>query len=313
VIGLKGLLSHFEGDVRDFDQLKEAFDRFNPEMVFHLAAQPIVRKSFDHPKQTFDANVGGTVNVLECIRTTDWVKAAVLITSDKCYRNAEWPWGYRENDPLGGDDPYSASKGCAEIAISSYCQSFFGNEHPVKVASTRAGNVIGGGDWAEDRIIPDCVRAWSRGQPVPVRSPEATRPWQHVLEPVGGYLWLGALLGQGKLEGGESFNFGPKSDVNQAVSGLISKFQEYWESARWIRDYDRSNRKESGLLKLCCDKALSLLNWQSILSFDETMRLTALWYKSFYENGAKNMLDFSIRQIEEYCSLAQQRNALWAV
>ena len=313
VIGLKDLVDPYEGDVRDFGQLKCVFDSFKPEIVFHLAAQPIVRKSFDDPKLTFDTNVGGTINVLECIRTSNCVKVAVLITSDKCYRNVEWPWGYRENDPLGGDDPYSASKGCAEIAINSYCQSFFRDEHPVNVASTRAGNVIGGGDWAEDRIVPDCVRAWSEGEKVIVRNPEATRPWQHVLEPVGGYLWLGALLGGGEVKSGESFNFGPRADVIQPVSILIQVFQEYWESAKWIVNEDRSNKKESNLLKLCCDKAMSLLNWQAVLSFDETMKLTALWYRTFYKSSGRDMLEFSIEQIETYGSLAKQRNVAWAV
>lgn len=310
-IGLKELVDHYEGDVREFEQLKYVFDSFKPEIVFHLAAQPIVRKSFDDPKLTFDTNVGGTINVLECIRVSDCVKAAVLITSDKCYRNIEWLWGYRENDPLGGDDPYSASKGCAEMAINSYCQSFFKNERPVNIASTRAGNVIGGGDWAEDRIVPDCVRAWSQGQEVSVRSPNATRPWQHVLEPVGGYLWLGALLGEGEVVSGESFNFGPKPDVIQPVSVLISTFQKYWESAKWTKKCNDSNKKESGLLKLCCDKALSLLNWQAILSFEETMEMTALWYKTFYDGSRKNMLEFTINQIEAYCELAKQRDAMW--
>jgi len=312
VIGLKELLEHHEGDVRDFEQLKKIFENFKPDIVFHLAAQPIVKKSFDDPKLTFDTNVGGTINVLECIRASDCVEAAVLITSDKCYKNVEWLWGYRENDQLGGDDPYGASKGCAEIAINSYCQSFFINERPVNVASTRAGNVIGGGDWAEDRIVPDCVRAWSQSQEVSVRNPNATRPWQHVLEPVGGYLLLAALLGEEKVDTGESFNFGPKAHVIQPVSVLISKLQEHWQSVKWIVNEDVSNKKESRLLKLCCDKALSLLNWQAILSFDETMELTALWYKTFYESNNRNMLEFSIGQVEVYCDLAKQRNAFWS-
>jgi len=303
-------VDHYGGDVREFDQLKRVFDSFKPEIVFHLAAQPIVRKSFDDPKLTFDTNVGGTINVLECIKLSNCVKVAVLITSDKCYKNVEWLWGYRENDQLGGDDPYSASKGCAEIAINSYSRSFF-KETSIKVASTRAGNVIGGGDWAENRIIPDCVRAWSERREVIIRYPNATRPWQHVLEPVGGYLWLGALLGNNTVESGEPFNFGPKADVIQPVSALISTFQNYWSSAKWTREYDASNKKESSLLKLCFDKALSLLNWQAILSFDETIELTAVWYKRFYDDSRKNMLEFTINQIEAYCDLAKQRKSPW--
>ena len=179
------------------------------------------------------------------------------------------------------------------------------------MASARAGNVIGGGDWAEDRIIPDCVRAWSEGREVIVRNPNATRPWQHVLEPVGGYLWLGASLGNNMFESGEPFNFGPKADVIQPVNVLISSFQKYWKAAKWSVKGEASGKRESDLLKLCCDKALSLLNWQAILSFEDTMEFTALWYKEYYE-GQNDMLAFSIHQIKKYCSQARKRKALWA-
>ncbi len=311
VLGLNAHLENLTGDVRNFKDLKYVFDNFQPEIVFHLAAQPIVRRSFDYPKLTFDSNVGGTVNVLENIRLSDSVKAAVIITSDKCYKNVEWLWGYRENDQLGGDDPYSASKGCAEIIINSYCKSFFRKAGHVKVASTRAGNVIGGGDWAEDRIIPDCAKASSEGKNVVVRNPNATRPWQYVLEPLSGYLWLGALLAKDRFETGEAFNFGPKADVIQPVSVLISAFQKYWHSAEWTINQENSEKKESSLLKLCCDKALSLLNWQAILSFEETVEHTAFWYKRFYENR-ENMFEFSVQQIEKYCFLANERGMEWA-
>jgi CDP-glucose 4,6-dehydratase len=310
-LGLERLIKHHKGDIRNFHQLNEVFQSFHPEIVFHLAAQPLVRRSYEEPKLTFDTNVGGTVNVLECIRQNECVKAAVIITSDKCYKNVEWVWGYRENDQLGGDDPYSASKGCAEIAIHSYCQSYFSKENRVYAASTRAGNVIGGGDWAEDRIIPDCVRAWAENQPVIIRNPCATRPWQYVLEPLSGYLWLGALLGSNAIPNGEAFNFGPRADTIQPVSALLTTFQKYWDKAQWKVNIESSGKKESSLLKLCCDKSLSLLKWNAILSFEEAIEFTALWYKKFLR-AKENMLEFSKQQIEQYCSLAKQRGMEWA-
>lgn len=311
VLELKKLVKHNKGDIRNFHDLKQVFVDFQPQVVFHLAAQPIVRRSYDDPKLTFDTNLGGTVNILECIKKNECVRVGVIITSDKCYKNVEWTWGYRENDQLGSDDPYGASKGCAEIAINSYCQSYFNKEKRVNVASTRAGNVIGGGDWAEDRIIPDCIRAWSKDEEVIVRNPQATRPWQHVLEPLSGYLWLGVLLGNNELQGGEAFNFGPKVDVIHPVSTLIDTFMKYWDKAQWNVKGNGSIKKESGLLKLCCDKALSLLDWKAILPFEKTVELTALWYKKFYENR-ENMFEFSTQQIEQYCYLAKDRGMQWA-
>jgi len=310
VLGLKQQIEHYEGDIRNFHELSQVVDDFKPQVVFHLAAQSIVRRSYDEPKLTFDTNLGGTVNILECIRQDDFIEAAVIITSDKCYKNVEWVWGYREHDKLGGDDPYSASKGCAEIAINSYCQCYFNREKTVNIASTRAGNVIGGGDWAEDRIVPDAVRAWSKGEPIIIRNPRATRPWQHVLEPLSGYLWLGVLLGNDELQSGEAFNFGPKADVIQPVSILIDTFKKHWSKAQWKVEGHDSIKKESGLLKLCCDKALSLLNWKAILSFEESVELTAIWYKKFYKN-AENMFEFSKQQIEQYCSLAKNKGIKW--
>jgi CDP-glucose 4,6-dehydratase len=310
VLDLETRMKHHVGDIRDLDRVMQVFDDFQPHLVFHLAAQAIVRRSYDDPKLTFDTNIGGTVNVLECIRLHDCVETAVIITSDKCYRNTEWIWGYRENDPLGGDDPYSASKGCAEIVINSYCESYFNGKKRPRIASTRAGNVIGGGDWAEDRIVPDCVRAWSEGSEVIVRNPQATRPWQHVLEPLSGYLWLGVLLEQKEVTTGEAFNFGPKTEVIQPVESLVLAFKKSWDKARWKTGEEDYGRKESGFLKLCCDKALSLLRWEAILSFDETIEFTALWYQYFYENRGE-MFEFSLRQIRQYCSLADMRGIKW--
>jgi len=311
VLGLEAMIEHHWGDIRNYHDIKEVFDAFRPEMVFHLAAQPIVRRAYEEPKVTFDTNFGGTVNILECIRESDYVQAAVLITSDKCYKNVEWLWGYRENDDLGGDDPYGASKGCAEIVINTYCRSYFEREKRVNIASARAGNVIGGGDWGEDRIVPDCMRAWAKDKEVVIRNPSATRPWQYVLEPLSGYLWLGVLLGNGVLKTGEGFNFGPGSDVIQPVSILIDTFKEYWQDGKWIAKGDNPIDRESKLLRLCCDKALLMLDWRASLTFEETVEFTARWYEKYY-NSREKMLDFSIDQIEKYYSLAKKRGLRWA-
>lgn len=311
VCNLKKRIKHIKGDVRDIERLKIVFSKYSPDMVFHLAAQSIVKRSYKEPKLTFDTNLGGTINILECIRNSSSVKAVVIITSDKCYQNVEWPWGYRENDRLGGDDPYSASKACAEIAFTSYIRSFFTGESSVRICTTRAGNVIGGGDWADTRIIPDCVRAWSEGKIAYIRNPDSTRPWQHVLEPLSGYLWLGAtLLCSGKLNG-EAFNFGPDQKVNKSVSELINMLLCYWGKAKWKHKKLRTNEKESTLLKLSCDKALHVLNWHSVLSFDEMVRLTMEWYRAYY-NGDNDMCDLTVKQIEEYTELASNRGLVWS-
>ena len=311
VCNLENRILHIEGDIRNFQRLRDIFAKYSPEIVFHLAAQPIVRRSYDDPKLTFDTNIGGTVNILECIRITPSVKAAVIITSDKCYQNVEWIWGYRENDRLGGDDPYSASKACAEIVCHSYIKSFFSKEDSPKISTTRAGNVIGGGDWAEARIIPDCIRAWSVGKEALIRNPDATRPWQHVLEPLSGYLWLGANLFISNRLHGEAFNFGPNQKVNKSVTELIKTFLSYWGNAKWKHEKPKSNKKESTLLKLSCDKALHFLKWHSVFPFNETVRLTAEWYKAYYKKKT-DMYNFSCEQIQFYISEAINQKLSWA-
>jgi CDP-glucose 4,6-dehydratase len=314
VIGLEKMVSHNVGDVRHYGGLKEAFDRFKPDIVFHLAAQAITRLSYGMPRETFDTNVGGAVNVLECTRHCGSVRAAVIVTSDKCYKNVEWVWGYRENDALGGDDPYSASKACAEVVFHSYVKSFFSLPDSARAATGRAGNVIGGGDWAVDRIIPDCVRALSEGRRLEIRNPRATRPWQHVLEPLSGYLCLGANLLTGS-DGvrGESFNFGPGNDTGRSVEELTNEFLKWWEGGGYrIREGAAAGKKESTLLKLDCDKALRYLNWKAVLAFDETAKMTALWYRRCYE-GAANMHGFTVGQIGEYSELAARRGLPWAI
>jgi len=314
-LGLKKLVKHYDGDIRNFHQILEVVDDFKPHIIFHLAAQSIVRRSYDEPKLTFDTNLGGTVNILECIKQRDYIEVAVIITSDKCYKNMEWTWGYRENDQLGGDDPYSASKACAEIAAHSYCLSYFSKKKQVNVATTRAGNVIGGGDWAEDRLIPDYIRAWADGKEVFIRNPQATRPWQHVLEPLSGYLWLGALLGDeniGKHLSGEAFNFGPRSDVVQPVSEVVQALNTLLKTPQ--RNHyvaDDHSKPESNLLKLCCDKALTMLHWKALLPFEKSIEYTAFWYNKYYENS-ENMLEFSKHQIEEYSLMAMNNGLKWA-
>lgn len=310
---LKDLVTHIEGDIRDETRLRAVFNEYRPDIVFHLAAQPIVRRSYDEPRVTFETNLMGTVNVLDCIRKTPSIQAAVLITSDKCYENMEWDSGYKETDRLGGKDPYSASKACAEIAASSYIRSFLSEAGVARVATARAGNVLGGGDWAEDRIVPDCVRAIAVGRTIEIRNPSATRPWQHVLEPISGYLWLGACLFSGRNGvKGDAFNFGPDQTVNKTVGELIDTIAKRWgvEGRNVIRQND-SSKKECTFLKLDCDKAREVLGWRAALSYEEAIFMTIDWYKKYYF-GNSDMRVSSLAQIEEYVALANERRLLWA-
>ena len=255
----------------------------------------------------------GVVNVLEIARVTDYIKSIVVITSDKCYNNVEWPWGYKETDHLGGKDIYSGSKGAAELIINSYYHSFFKDDDSnVKVATARAGNVIGGGDWAENRIVPDCMRAWSENEIVKIRSPNATRPWQHVLEPLSGYLSLGQKLYNDESINGEAFNFGPRSEQNHTVVQLIKDLSKYFEFKNNLGYEITDNIKfhEASLLKLNCDKALSSLKWESTLIYKDTIRLVAEWYKHYYNNDT-NLYEFTINQINEYEKVAIDNKKHW--
>lgn len=311
LLGLSGRIHHYEGDIRDRVRMAEVLDDFRPEIVFHLAAQSLVRRSYADPVTTFETNTMGMVSLLDCIRVRPWIEVAVLITSDKAYRNDEWCWGYRETDALGGHDPYSSSKGCAELVAHSYFHSFL-RHGPTRVATTRAGNVIGGGDWASDRIVPDCVRAWSQGAVAAIRSPQATRPWQHVLEPLSGYLWLGARLWQ-KADGlsGEAFNFGPDAHVNQTVSELMVAMASRWPGVRWqVPDGHEQGGREATLLKLSCDKAMFYLKWRAILQFSETVDFTVDWYRAWHD-GSPNLFGYTTGQVEHYCRLAMERGAPW--
>jgi len=288
-------------DIRNEGAIEQVILEAKPDFLFHLAAQPIVGASYDDPIETWGTNVMGTINVLEALRKIQHDCSAVIITSDKCYNNVEWEWGYRENDALGGPDPYSASKGAAELAIRSYVKSYFsGEDNSVRIASARAGNVIGGGDWAANRIVPDCVKSWSKNEIVELRNPHSTRPWQHVLEPLGGYLQLGALLSQNHHLHGEAFNFGPQAQQNQSVLELVKQMSKSWSEVRWAECESQSSQfYESGLLKLNCDKALHFLNWHAVLDFEETVALTANWYRSFYEVPS-SIREVTNKQINDY-------------
>lgn len=289
-------------NIENSKKLNSIIQKKQPDFIFHLAAQSLVRKSYINPTDTWKTNLIGTVNLLESLRYLNKKCIAVIITSDKCYDNLEWEWGYRENDKLGGPDPYSASKGAAEIAISSYARSFFQqkNNNNIFLASARAGNVIGGGDWAEDRIIPDCIKNWSQSKSVKIRNPYSTRPWQHVLEPISGYLQLASMLNKHNQISGRSYNFGPSSDNNYSVQDLVLRMSLYWDNVKWSNDSkSKKDLHESGLLKLNCDRALKELSWSPTLDFDSTVRLTAEWYKIYYENKNK-ILDITKNQIYEF-------------
>lgn len=313
LLGLEKRLQHRVGDVRDRTAVSATLEAVQPEIIFHLAAQPIVRAAYDNPAATFETNIGGVVNVLDVVRDCPSVRAVVVITSDKCYENVEWEFGYRETDALGGKDPYSASKACAEIVFSCYARSYFAGPDAPGVASGRAGNVIGGGDWAAHRIVPDCMRAWATGAEPLIRSPRATRPWQHVLEPLSGYLWLGAqLLAAAPGLRGEAFNFGPAASVNASVEQLLGQMSSMWTDVRWRTEPVAATVKpEAGLLKLNCDKALHRLQWEAVLSFEETAAMTADWYMQHYRSG-RPALELTTTQINDYERLARERRRPWA-
>lgn len=300
-------------DIRNHTALEESIVGVQPDFVFHLAAQALVRRSYEDPLETWQTNVIGTINVLQALRKLDKPCAAVIITSDKCYDNVEWVWGYREIDPMGGPDPYSASKGAAELAIRSHIKSYFPKAtSKVRIASARAGNVIGGGDWAADRIVPDCVKAWSTGNLVELRNPHATRPWQHVLEPLSGYLNLAIALTKHPEMHGEPFNFGPQAQQNHSVLELVRQMALHWDQVRW-QDVSASaaGPYESGLLKLNCDKSLHYLHWHAVMGFKDTVRMTAEWYCAHYQNPAQ-ISTITNAQIAAYSAIAEQAGLAWA-
>lgn len=313
-LGLRGKITHYEQDIRDLKSLKQIINEVNPDFLFHLAAQPLVSVSYSDPIETISTNVLGTANVLEALRELNHCCIAVIITSDKCYDNVEWAWGYRETDTLGGKDIYSGSKGAAELIFKSYFYSFFRkSDCNVRVATVRAGNVIGGGDWALDRIVPDCMRAWSKKEIAEIRNPYATRPWQHVLEPLSGYLTLGQFLCLGNDLNGESFNFGPSSQYNYTVKELLQDLGKYWGFEDLSKAYkvcDSVKFHEAGVLKLNCDKALFRLKWLPTLSYEKLIEFTGTWYFNFY-NSKKSMYDFTLSQIDEFEEIASNKKNQW--
>ncbi len=290
------------GDIRDEIMLDKAMQEAAPDIVIHMAAQPLVRRSYIDPVETYSTNVIGTVHLFEAVRKTSSVRAVVNVTSDKCYKNKEWVWGYRENEEMGGYDPYSSSKGCAELVTSAYRNSFFNPaeyiEHHVSLASARAGNVIGGGDWAKDRLIPDILASISNRSPVVIRSPQAIRPWQHVLEPLNGYLQLAQKLYEGEGSFAESWNFGPNEEDSRSVQWIVEQFIQYWGSgASWRLD-DAAHVHESNYLKLDCSKSKVQLDWHPRFSLAYTLKMIVIWHHAYLKQ--EDMRKISLEQINEF-------------
>jgi CDP-glucose 4,6-dehydratase len=301
------------GDIRDLNRLNDVFEKYKPDIVFHLAAQPLVRLSYEEPIETYEINVLGTLKVFEACKKSN-VKAIVNITSDKAYENREWIWGYRENDPMGGYDPYSSSKGCTELLTASYRDSFFNSKeykrsHNTLLASCRAGNVIGGGDWAKDRLMTDIMLSVSQFKKVSIRNPYATRPWQHVLEPLSGYLHIGQKLLEEKVQFADAWNFGPSDEGSITVKELIYHVKKYWDTVEYEINQKPNQPHEANLLKLDCSKAHILLKWHNVWDSETTFEKTVKWYKAYYEESivlTKNDLD-------NYVEEARKKRIEWAI
>ncbi|OHT18215.1 CDP-glucose 4,6-dehydratase [Edaphosphingomonas haloaromaticamans] len=295
---LTGLIRHVEGDVRDPAAVRRVVAEARPEMIFHLAAQPLVRLSYREPVETYATNVMGTVHVLEAARQAEGVAGIVCVTSDKCYENREWVWPYRESDPMGGHDPYSSSKGCAELVVSAYRNSFFSEGGPA-VASVRAGNVIGGGDWAEDRLVPDLVRAFRQGAAPVIRSPEAVRPWQHVLEALGGYLMIAERLLAGEARFADAWNFGPADDDARPVSWIVDRMKAAWgDGASAAMPFSGARPHEAGLLRLDCSKARAALGWRPALALEDAIDWIVEWHRAVDDGHDPRAV--TLAQIAEY-------------
>jgi CDP-glucose 4,6-dehydratase len=318
LLGLAGRMKHQIADLRDAAAVKESIHATQPDFVFHLAAQAVLLSSYAEPLETFQTNLMGTLHVLEALRELTQPCAAVIVTTDKCYENREWVYGYREDDPLGGYDPYSSSKAAVEIALSAWRRSFFAG-HPVRLASARAGNVIGGGDWTRDRIVPDCVRSLQAKQPVPVRNRTARRPWQHVLEPLSGYLWLGACLAKDPKPEIQSpasalasaFNFGPGHESNRTVEELVREVLKHWPG-QWEDKTNPQAAHEARLLQLTTDKAHALLGWSPVWDFPKAIAQTVEWYRAVLEDS-KAAAGIASRQIQQYEADAAAARVRWAV
>lgn len=304
--GLADGMNSIYGDVRDLKSLQTALAETQPEVVLHLAAQSLVRDSYENPLETYEVNVMGTAKLLEAARRVPGVRAIVVVTSDKCYENREWVWGYREDEGMGGRDPYSSSKGCAELVTAAYTSSYFPvreyDKHGVAIASARAGNVIGGGDWAKDRLLPDIIRAIQAGEPVIIRNPDAIRPWQHVLEPLRGYLDLAEALVEKGPEFNGGWNFGPGEEDTHPVAWIAENITRAWgEEARWELDR-RTHPHEAHYLKLDCSKARSLLNWTPGLKLPLALKWIVSWYREYYRNSsdANAIRDLALQEIARY-------------
>lgn len=295
-------MQSFIGDIRNFDEVNHVFNTFKPEIVLHLAAQPLVRYSYSNPIETYATNVMGTVHLLEAARHTSYVKAFVNVTSDKCYENKEWVWGYRENEPMGGHDPYSNSKGCSELVTSAYRASYFSGDSHLALASARAGNVIGGGDWSEDRLVPDIIKSISNQQAVSLRNPNATRPWQHVLEPLSGYLLLAEKLYREGQDYAQAWNFGPSESESKSVEWITQSLVKHWGGTASYSISNQANMlHEAHLLKLDSSKARSQLKWLPKWDVDTTLNLICQWHRA-HQKGA-NMHEYCLQEIKQYNNL----------
>ena len=314
-LGLENEITHIIGNVQDNQNLSDNIEKYKPEIVIHLAAQPLVRVSYEDPVETFRTNILGTVNILDSIRKSGSVSSCVVMTSDKCYQNLDADRFHKETDPLGGSDPYSASKGAAEIITNSFRNSFFNKSN---IATVRAGNVIGGGDWAKDRIVPDCIRALTTNKKIMVRNPSSIRPWQFVLEPISGILWLGSKLYTKPEKYSEAWNLGPNQTSNITVEKVVQNIIRIWdkdgsEKGSWLDTSKESKNQPNESISLLLDstKALTSLEWKTIYSFEMAINQTVSWYKSYYNNDT-SMKELSVHQIEQYSKAADQMNMTWA-
>jgi CDP-glucose 4,6-dehydratase len=298
VSGLSQKITDIRGDIRDFQKLSGAIKTAEPDIIFHLAAQPLVRLSYAQPRETYETNVMGTVNVLEAARRTPSVKCILNITSDKCYENREWVWGYRENDPMGGHDPYSSSKGCSELVTTAYIRSFFQEDGAPSLASVRAGNVIGGGDWAQDRLIPDCIRSLIQCKTIDIRNPHAIRPWQHVLEPLSGYLLLARKMLEKPHRYDGAWNFGPGPEAMFTVGEVADMVIQHWGKGQWRNLLPKEQLHEANLLALDTSKARMELGWKPRWETEEAVKKTIEWYRKWRRGD--NLYEENIREIEEY-------------
>jgi CDP-glucose 4,6-dehydratase len=309
ICNLPNHIHHLDGDIRDYNKFYNYVNEIKPEFIFHLAAQALVLDSYSDPKKTYETNILGVVNMFEAVRSCDSVRVAINVTSDKCYQNNGWVWGYKEIDAMGGNDPYSASKGASELITNSYLNSYFQNKSTANIASVRAGNVIGGGDWARNRIVPDFFRAIEKKETLNLRNPESTRPWQYVLEPLSGYLLLGEKLYNVGKEYSGGWNIGPIGDTNQSVRNLIEKIIECTKMGSYSTPKNIQNHYEASFLNLDVSKAMHMLSWKPVLSFEETVLFTVEGYNITHKNSS--LYNHRKNQIERYCKLANERNISW--